>query len=61
MNNNFEDFRQLIYKELAVIIKEEDTFIVISINTLDTKVLDILAIVIRLKLKRGIDSIYKVL
>ena len=61
LNNDFEDFGRLTYEELAVTIEEEDAFIVVGTNTLDTKVLDTSAIVTKSKSKRGADSTHEVL
>ena len=61
LNNDFKDLGRLTYKELAITIEEEDAFMVVSVNTLDTEVLDTLAIVTRSKSKRGADSAHKVL
>ena len=61
LNNDFKDFRRLTYKELAVTMEEEDAFVVVGVNTLDAEVLDASAVVMRLKSKRGADSVRKAL
>ena len=60
MNDDFKDFRRLTYKELVVIIKEEDPFIV-GINSLEVELLDIVAIIMRLKAKYNTENIQELL
>ena len=40
INNRFEDFRRLTYKELEATIKEED-YIVMDLHTIEAELLDV--------------------
>ena len=40
INNRFEDFRRLTYKELEATIKEED-YVVVDLYTIGAKLLDV--------------------
>ena len=55
INDGFEDFSRLIYKELTATIKEEEQFIV-DLHALSAEILDVAIVKTRAQTRRETDD-----